>query len=60
MDLSVVTGIFVWLFCWLMDILAVISPSLSMIFLIAKLIIIILGVIIVGKVLFGLHPLTLF
>lgn len=57
MDLSIVVGIFVWLFCWLMDILAVISPSLSMIFLIAKLIIIIIGVVIVGKTLFGLHPL---
>lgn len=56
MDKAVVIGIFVWLIAWLFDLLSIIAPSLSMLFLILKIIFVTLGVVSVGYQCLSFRP----
>lgn len=56
MDKAVVTGILVWLLCWLLDLLGLVAPSLAMLFLTLKIIFVALGVVVVGRLFFGAQP----
>jgi len=53
METAVPVGVFVWLTCWLCDLLAALAPSLSLVFLIIKLLVLILGVVTIGRLIFS-------
>jgi len=52
MDKAVVLAIATWLICWMLDLMAVLAPTLSLVFIVLKLIFVVLAVAAVGHMVF--------